>query len=829
MNNDRFLWPTQPLARRENQVIGTNCRFSVLTDFLIRMEYDKNNVFEDRASQTVFYRDLGEATFSATREDGFLYLETAALVVTYQEGTPFSSDTLSVRLKHEPASQWKFGEDFEDLGGTAKTLDLSNGDIPLGRGVCSRFGFSVLNDTNSLVLGENGWVEVRADDTLDYYFFGYGYDYLGAVRDFFRLTGAPPLLPAYALGNWWSRYYSYSQQQYMDLMNQFKAKDLPFSVAVIDMDWHIVDIPEEQQDEEPEFKSGWTGYTWNKDLFPDHKAFLRWLKDNHLHNALNLHPAQGVRKHEAMYEQAALAAGIDPKSGQRVPFDILSPKAMADYFDILLHPYEEDGVNFWWMDWQQGENYWWIHQPNKDGILADPREKLDPLWMLNHLHILDISKNGKRPMFFSRFSGPGSQRYPIGFSGDCVVSWDTLKFQPYFTATASNIGYCWWSHDIGGHMFGCRDDQLTARWVQLGVFSPINRLHSTKGEFLMKEPWSYGSETERCVGNYLRLRHRLFPYLYTMNYHCHKELLPLVQPMYYSHPKNSAAYEVPNQFWFGSELMVAAITEPNDPVDRLGRAQAWQPKGDWFDFETGLYYHSERGRKMDLFRDIDHYPVLARAGAIVPMKAHHPHDNRLINDSEMELLVFPGADNSFTLYEDCGEYYDYRQGACATTRFDLDWGNTALLTIHAAQGDPSVIPQSRTWTVRLRGFDPSVSAAVLVDGAAQNTDTTYSESDHTLTLLISASTASTIEITLSGERLIHNNTDVPQRIFDLLCKAQLSFKEKDALYALATDPRKTLRVKRWLLGDCSPQAQHTVKAIRELLTLTQEEYAPVPS
>lgn len=121
-------------------------------------------------------------------------------------------------------------------------------------------------------------------------------------------------------------------------------------------------------------------------------------------------------------------------------------------------------------------------------------EGLDPLWMLNHFHYLDSGRDGKRPMTFSRYAGPGSHRYPVGFSGDTHITWDSLDFQPYFTNTASNIGYGWWSHDIGGHMMGYRDEELEVRWYQYGVFSPINRLHSSNSRFSGKEPWKFSME-----------------------------------------------------------------------------------------------------------------------------------------------------------------------------------------------------------------------------------------------------------------------------------------------------------------------------------------------
>ena len=230
-NIKRFIYETRPIALSENTVSGENFRFTVLTPSLIRMEYSANGIFEDRASQTVFFRDFPQVFFNKTISDGILKIETENLLLSYKENSPFRADTLSIKLKTEPASSWNFGEAFEDLGGTARTLDEANGAIKLGRGVCSRNGFSVIDDSNSMLLNENGWVEVRTPETSDLYFFGYGFDYLGAVKDFYRLTGAPPMLPDYALGNWWSRYHKYTQDEYEELIKRFEEEDVPFSVS----------------------------------------------------------------------------------------------------------------------------------------------------------------------------------------------------------------------------------------------------------------------------------------------------------------------------------------------------------------------------------------------------------------------------------------------------------------------------------------------------------------------------------------------------------------------------------------------------------------------
>ena len=823
----RFVYETRPVALPQNMVTGETYRFTVLTPSLIRMEYSPKGKFEDRASQSVFFRDFPKNDFSVESVNGQLTIETENLLLTYRESAAFSQDSLCIRLKTEPASTWYFGDEFEDLGGTTKTLDDVNGETGLESGVCSRNGFSVLDDSKTMLLNnENGWVEVRTPETIDCYFWGYGFRYLDAVKDLYRLTGVPPMLPAYALGNWWSRYHKYMQEEYQKLIERFEQEDIPFSVSVVDMDWHIVDIPEELQEKDApkngfyNLSNGWTGYSWNKELFPDYKSFLKFLKDKRLRTSLNLHPHAGVRRHEDMYAEMARSCGIDPESGEPVRLDILSPEFMEKYFDILHHPYEEAGVDFWWMDWQQGTSYWWIHEENKDGKMRDEREVLDPLWMLNHLHIADIKRNGKRPMFFSRYAGPGSQRYPVGFSGDTYVTWASLDFQPYFTVTASNIGYGWWSHDIGGHMGGFRDDELITRWLQFGVFSPINRLHSSSTEFIRKEPWCYEEKTERIMKQWLRFRHRLFPYIYTMNYRNHTALEPFLQPMYYAHPKNAAAYEVKNQFMFGSELMVAPITQPNNPITCKGSTKVWLPKGDWFDFFSGLHYTSKKGRTLSVHRDIGEYPVFAKAGAIVPLQKHH----LLEAGDDLEIVIFPGADNSFTLYEDAGDGSEFEKGEFVQTEMVMQWSEAPVFTVEPAKGAVSLLPKRRSYHFVLRGFAEGVAVKALVNGKEVAAEAVYDRKNHSVELMLLADPVSQIQLLISGEMLITDNGDLLRRCSDMLQRMQLELDTKVQVIKILSNPETPYATKlRKLNFKCAKSAQHqaVMEALLEQLTLTE--------
>ena len=439
--------PTAPGAHPDNVVKGEKYRITVLADGLFRLEYDETGVFEDRATQVVFNRDFTPTEFTVKETEEELQIFTKRVQMNYNK-KEFTPNGLSLKVRGNISnyhSVWHYGEETEDLGGTARTLDGVNGACPLEHGLMSRCGFSVLDDSKSLILKEDGWVEPRRKGIIDIYFFGYGHDYLACLDAFYHLCGKTPMVPRYALGNWWSRYYEYSEQSYMELMNRFEEEQVPFTVAVIDMDWHIVHVDEK-------YGSGWTGYTWNKELFPDPERFLSWLHARGMKTTLNVHPADGVQGYEDAYPEMAKRMGVDARHEEPVNFDISSPEFLDAYFDVLHHPLEKQGVDFWWIDWQQGKN------SKIDG--------LDPLWMLNHYHYLDNGRDGKRPMTFSRYAGPGSHRYPLGFSGDTVTTWQSLDFQPYFTNSASNIGYGWWSHDIGGHMHGYRNDELMVRWLQ---------------------------------------------------------------------------------------------------------------------------------------------------------------------------------------------------------------------------------------------------------------------------------------------------------------------------------------------------------------------------
>ncbi len=624
-------------------VLEDDVRITVLSDRIIRIERDGSGTFEDRATQFAVCRNFAKPQFTVIKERDKIIVTTKRVVFEVDKRSLKTACVMDGRRERARAKY--------NLGGTARTLDGTFG-VALknysGRikkeafclanmkgGVMARNGVAEIDDSKSFTLNADGSVEARRRGIADKYVFAFGDDYLGGLREYYELTGYQPLLPKYVLGNWWSRYYAYSERGYLDLMDKFALKNIPLTVATVDMDWHIVkNVPKDA-----EYKGiqgrGWTGYTFEKSLFPDHKRFLSELKRRGLAVTMNLHPRDGVRYFEEQYPEMARANGIEPSTKKTVEFDLTNPTFRDSYFDILHHPYEKEGVDFWWIDWQQG---------TKSKIKG-----LDPLWLLNHYHTMDVNRNadsGQNGVILSRYAGAGSHRYPLGFSGDTFVCWKSLKLQPYFTATASNIGYGWWSHDIGGHLYGRGRGELYARWVQYGVFSPILRLHSSNNA-ISKEPWLYGDKYEKIASDFLRLRHRLLPYLYSMNVKSAEQGVPLILPMYYYY-KGEEAYKSRNQYMFGTEMMVCAAVEKSH--NDISRVKVWFPEGVWRDFFTGKRY--EGGCVKEILCPVDSYPVFVKEGGIIPMLPEKEDNSQ--NFSDVILHIGKGV-NSFDLCDADGK------------------------------------------------------------------------------------------------------------------------------------------------------------------------------
>jgi len=746
-----------PSANQAAMVIHGNARFTILTERLIRMEWAKDGVFEDKATLVVVNRDLPVPRYSKKESNGKLVLKTKEMTLTYSPGQEegFTTDNLKVSFKMNGEEVvWHPGDSTSgNLRGTIRTLDKIKGresktalsfknkftgrfePVELENGILSKDGWAIIDDSKSHLFEKDDsdwgeWVRERpAGNRQDLYIFAYGHDYKEALKDYTRIAGKIPLPPKFAFGYWWSRYWAYTDDELREIASEMRTRGIPMDVVVVDMDWHLTwkELDEKYGRDEFGQRHGWTGYTWNKELFPDPKAFLNDIHAMNYKVALNLHPASGIHTYEEPYSRfvsdyLSRTKEYDGPDGYMnggkpatVPFR-LDQQAWADsYFETVIRPLEKQGVDFWWLDWQQ-----WKESKYIPG--------LSNTYWCNWTFWGDKLRQGKRlgetaprPIIYHRWGGLGSHRYQIGFSGDTYDEWSVLEMLPYFTATASNVGYGYWGHDIGGHMQLLphdTDPEMYTRWLQFGVFTPIFKTHASCGLpgsgqsgtidptiaaasnsvtiGLERKIWAYPSHYE-YMKKAIELRYALSPYIYSAARQAYDTGVCICRPLYYEYPEMEEAYANDHEYFFGDNILATALCEA--AVDGKTKTKIWFPSGcGWYDMAAREM--RQGGSTMTLSYTIDQNPWFVREGSIIPM-AKEGIQNLQTASNELVLLVVPGSNDSrIRIYEDDGISQAYDKNYATTDISKTCGRNRVRIVIDSRKGFYDGAPSSRKLTLK---------------------------------------------------------------------------------------------------------------------------------
>lgn len=663
----KYVFKVDAKTNYDNFIFYKDYRISILKNNLIRIEKDNKKVFNDNPTQIVLFRNFPKVNYNYEISENEIIIKLDGYEL-YFNGVKEESYILYNKQK-------LFLNNNENLGGTFSTVDQMDGNVykgsldvmpetrKVGLGVLSKNGVSIIDDTNSYCFDENLIFTHKNNNELDIYIFFYFNKYREAMKLFYKLSGFPPKLPKFVFGNWWSRFYDYTDRSYIHLMDSFINDNIPLTVATIDMDWHYsvtngrnmfndLGISEDEfilekyedkdnkyicefwKDKTDPWSRGWTGYTFNKKLFPDYKKFLNDLKKRNLRVTLNVHPRQGIAFYEDMYDRCATFMNFDTSNRENIPFDFTDNRNREMHFKEVLNPYERDGVDFWWIDWQQGE---------KSRLPG-----LTPLWLCNHYFYLDNTTNHNRGVILSRFAGIGGHRYPLGFSGDTFQTFDSLRYLIKTTSQASNVGYSYWSHDIGGFMGGTKDGDLFFKFVQFGVFSPILRLHSECNETYSKEPRYYLKGYNELINKYLRFRHKMIPYIYSNSIKNHKLGTALLEPIYYYYPNDERSYKFSDsQYFFSKDLLVAPFSTRKDENDD-NSIEVFFPKGNYYDLKYGYKYKGNKIKKIT--RELGDMPVFIKEGAFFILDSNN-FGNDLSNPLNIDVITTFG-NGKYKFYED---------------------------------------------------------------------------------------------------------------------------------------------------------------------------------
>jgi alpha-glucosidase (family GH31 glycosyl hydrolase) len=694
------------VADPQSVVTRGSARFTVLTDRLIRMEQvaKPGGAFEDRATLAMVNRKLPVPAFKTQEKDGWLTLTTSAVTLSYKVGDAFSASSLKVSGAF---GAWAYGDRNDgNLLGTIKSLDLlgpislncteNNATVVHGEtlhcewGVVSRDGWSIYHDESNYCLGASDWWAADASnvDTLDMYGFFHGHDFKGALADFVKVGGKAAMVPRAALGIWWTRWYDFNEFDALAVVEAYRSRSVPLDIFVLDMDWHK--------------KNSWTGYSYDRSLFPDPSSFMAEMHDEGLYMAANLHDDVGVGPWEDDYAYMAKLMGVTNTSAT-VPFTMCVNQTYTYALeDVVLGGIEsgriggklaEGGMDFWWIDWQQGGNH---------GGCAGLKQ--NPTIWTNKVRCTDAKRRALargvprdapigRNMVLARWGGMGTHRYQVGFSGDVHgLTWVNLAYQPYYSLTSANVAYGLWSHDIEGNV---TDPELYVRWVQWAAVSPIFRSHERGmsggvcadneappphgGHSMCStiEAWDVSAPYFEANRAAMQWRSAHVPYIYSALREYYDTGLSLLRPMYYEHPEVAAAYGATpsgafSQYYFGPDLIAAPVVVQSNTSEApvawrsgMTTTSVWLPPGTWFELATSVMHTgaSQSGSFLTKAYDISETPLFARAGAVIPTvpqvdgasiaTARKPY-------TALSFDVYPGAKSgSARVYEDDGETTAY--------------------------------------------------------------------------------------------------------------------------------------------------------------------------
>lgn len=670
------------MSRRMTPVVLGNARFTVYADGCVRLEYSQGGVFSEGPSLLVGLKPAKPAAADVSVRGKSVAIKTSKFELRYQDnGEVFSPENLKIVHKNHVGQKavWVPGKrDGGNLGTTTRSLDQwkwcgGPQHYPVEGILSTDGGHFVQDDPRVYWNRKHDWPECRGHAVqFDGYFFAYGNDFKGALKDFVTVFGRIPMVPRWTFGFWYSRWYAYTDKEVLELVRRYRSEDIPIDVMIIDTDWRGG-------------RGGWGGYDWNPKYFPNPRKTLRQLHAMGVQVSLNDHPGydnyDGLPVNDSHIPAVARRLGPLPHQGQWA-CDWSRKESVEAWCDILLGPLHDDGMDFWWIDG-------WIKPPfvNTDS----------QLWANRVYYELKERKTKKRGLILARWGGVGSHRYPVQFSGDTPSEWATLRHQIDVTARGGNLGAAYWSHDIGGFFGRTIDEELFIRWSQFGAMSPVFRTHSDHGD---REPWQYSGKAKAIFRKQTRIRCALAPYFYTLARQAHETGLPIVRPLYLEYNDNDGgALYRKHQYMVGRDLLVIPADGPVDKKSGQFRKRAYFPNATWYGLETDEVVFGMLDGSIDI--PVERIPTFVRKGAIIPcQQVGKAVGSRAPGEIEFDYYPNPHETSRQDLYEDDGESKDYEKGGYAVTTVEGHCDDRAMtIRISAPKGAYKGMPKRRRYTV----------------------------------------------------------------------------------------------------------------------------------
>ncbi|HEX2945949.1 MAG TPA: glycoside hydrolase family 31 protein [Clostridia bacterium] len=609
-----------------------------------------------------------------------------------------------------------------NLRGTRQYLHQANMKIAVPMLLSTR-GYGILLDTYSpLIFNDNeygSYLYNEAADELDYYFIS-GESFDDIVGGYRKLTGKAAMLPKWAFGYMQSQERYETQQEIIDTAMEYRRRKVPLDSIVLD--WQS-------------WEDGmWGQKSFDHKRFPDPEAMMRTLHENGVHFMISIWPN--------MYRESANYAEMKEKGclfQQSEIYNAFDEKARSLYWKQAYEGLFSKGIDAWWCDssepvtpeWnspfkpEPDQNYMNFHNTAKTWM----DEACTNAYALFHARAVYEGQRAqtseKRVVNLTRSGYTGQQKYGvILWSGDISAKWSTLEKQIPAGLNLCAAGLPFWTLDIGaffvkkGDMWfwngdfdeGSEDQgyrELYTRWLQFGSFLPVFRSHGTDTR---REIWNFGEKGGMfydAIAGAIELRYRLMPYIYSLAAMVTLKDYTMLRLLAFDFGEDKKVYDIRDQYMFGNALMVCPVTKPmyfgkgSVPLENVDRTrEVYLPSGtDWYDFRTGERYPG--GEVIKAPAPLDSIPLFVKAGAVIPMAEVAQH-SAASSESSLTLLVCPGADGEFTLYQDEQDNYNCENGAYSV--IDITWSDKeGVLTIGERKGHFNGMPESIDFTLQVMG------------------------------------------------------------------------------------------------------------------------------
>ena len=531
---------------------------------------------------------------------------------------------------------------------------------------------------------------------MNYYFF-YGPQMDEVVTAYTHLTGKPELPPLWALGYHQCKWSYYPESKVKEVAAKFRELQIPCDGIYLDID----------------YMDGFRCFTWNKDYFPDPKRMVAELAENGFKTIVIIDPGIKIDKEYSVYNEAIAndyfckrADGPYMKGkvwpGECNFPDYTNPAVREWWAGLFKELISDIGVKGVWNDMNEpavmevpGKTFPMDVRHDYDGNPCSHRKAHN----IYGTQMARATYEGvkrfsypKRPFIITRSAYSGAQRYTSSWTGDNVASWEHLWIANIQMQRMSISGMGFTGSDIGGFAEQ-PSGELYVRWIQLGVFHPFCRTHSS-GDHGDQEPWSFDEEVIRITKKFVELRYQLLPYLYTMFWQYITDGVPMLKPLVYYDQDDTQTHYRTDEFIFGNQILVCPILEPNSVGRRM-----YLPKGNWYNYWTGE--QNSGMKEVWVSTDYDQIPIFIKEGAIIPKYPVQQY----VGEKEFDMITlevyFKHGKEKSVLYEDAQDGYDYNKGRFSLATFSFHGKDNTLIIQQHTEG--KFTPAFSKYKIDLKG------------------------------------------------------------------------------------------------------------------------------